>query len=378
MAFRIPTHVTIESGCFDRLPVVVDPLGKGRVLLVVDRGLLLTPWPAQAERMLINHGKDVIVFSDIEVNPRHTTVDSLADMARNSEMDVVIGLGGGSVIDAAKAVSMLVNNPGSCVQYEGKNRFTRSTVPFIAVPTTCGTGSEVTWVSVISHGDEQRKMSIKGDGMFPDVALVDPDLLKTLPASLVAYSGLDALTHALEAYVSLTANPISDALAEKAIVLIMNYLRRAVSDTAGDADAREAVMRASTLAGMAFSNADVGAVHCLSETLGGLWDIPHGLGNAVFLVPVLKYQLLFIQDRLTRLFSLVVPSSTYSKKTDAERMISRVEQLVTDVGVPTFQSLGIDATSFPRIASEATNNNSNPSNPRPMMEADYMQILVQM
>lgn len=378
MAFRLPTHVSIASGCFNQLPYLVDTYGKGRVLLVFDHGLAQTPWPDQAAQMLTTRGHQVITFDGVEVNPHHATVDNIAHQAIIDAIDVVVGLGGGSVIDAAKAVSMLVHNPGSCVDYEGRNRFEKPPLPLIAVPTTCGTGSEVTWVSVINNVDEQRKMSIKGDLMFPNVALVDPDLLTTLPSSLVAYTGLDALTHALEAYVSLAANPITDTLAEKAIVLIMNFLRWAVSDISGDSEAREAVMRASTLAGMAFGNADVGAVHCLSETVGSIWNVPHGLGNAIFLVPVLKYQLQYIRDKLNKLFTLVLPSSSYTAEADAERMIELIEQLSADIKIPSFQSLGIAPEFFPRIASEATKNNSNPSNPRPMHEEDYLSILQQM
>ena len=142
--------------------------------------------------------------------------------------------------DAAKAAAMLLPNGGSCRDYEGKNRFTRAPLPFVAIPTTCGTGSEVTWVAVITDPDRSWKMSLKGDGMFPDWALVDADLIATLPASLVAWTGLDALTHALEATTCRAANPASDALAEKAISLLLRYLRRAVADVAGDAEAREA------------------------------------------------------------------------------------------------------------------------------------------
>jgi alcohol dehydrogenase len=379
MPFRVPTHVTLSPGCFARLPGVAAALGTGSALLVSDEGLRGTPWPEQARTALREHGFDVFTSYGTEPNPRHTTVDALAGEARAAGVSLVIGLGGGSVLDAAKAVAMLVTNPGSCVDYEGRNRFSARPVPFVAVPTTCGTGSEVTWVSVITHAGEQRKMSLKGEAMFPDAALVDADLLATLPPHLVAYTGLDALTHALEAYTCTEANPISDVLAERAVGLLFQFLRRAVQDIAGDAEAREAVMRAATLAGLAFGNADVAAVHCLSETIGGIWDVPHGLANALLLAPVFRYHLeaRAVHEPLARLYTRVVPSTmrTTSVDDDATRMIERIETLVGDLGLPAFSTLGIDPDQYPRIARGAVRNNSNGSNPRPMHEADYEAIL---
>jgi alcohol dehydrogenase len=255
--------------------------------------------------------------------------------------------------------------------YEGRNRYREDPVPFIAVPTTCGTGSEVTWVSVITVEERQAKISVKGESMFPTWALVDPDLVATLPAKLVAYTGVDALTHALEAYTCRAANPISDALAATAAGLLFRYLPRAVADVAHDAEAREAVMRASTLAGMAFGNADVAAVHCLSETLGGRWDVPHGLANAVLLAPVLRHNLPACGAKLA-LLDAALPTG-HGK--GAEAVLAAVETLVRELGIPPFSELGIPREDYPWIADRATRNGSNPSNPRPMIPANYLEIL---
>lgn len=313
----------------------------------------------------------------IEPNPRHTTIDRLAQESRAARVDVVIGLGGGSVLDAAKAIAMLLRTPGSCFDYEGRNRFSQS-APFIAIPTTCGTGSEVTWVSVVTHAGQRRKLSVKGDAMFPDAALVDADLLQTLPAHLVAYTGLDALTHALEAYTGTHANPTSDALAEKAIAVLLRYLERAVQDIAGDAAARNAVMRASTLAGVAFGNADVAGVHCLSETLGGFYDVPHGLANAMLLVPTLRYHLEAgaVDASLYRLAQALWPEAAWpDPRRAAIHVLDKVEALVAALKLPSFASFGIPETAYPRIAVGAVANGSNGSNPQPMAAADYLTIL---
>lgn len=375
MPFRLPTHVTIEAGCLERLPEVLDSFDVTRVLLVFDQGLAATSWPGTTTQTLERSGYTVSTCNTIEPNPRHTTIDMVAEQARQEAVEVVIGLGGGSVLDAAKAIAMLLTNPGSCLDYEGRNRYAKQPAPFVAIPTTCGTGSEVTWVSVITRLDEARKISVKGETMFPRVALVDANLLQTLPSHLVAYTGLDALTHALEAYTGNASNPVSDALAEQAIGLLFRYLRRAVANIGDDSEAREAVMRASTLAGIGFGNADVAAVHCISETIGGIWDIPHGLGNAIFLAPVMRYHKPFIGARLAKLYRIIRPHTADDVKHAAEAMIVAIEELVEDLKVPAFASLGIAPAEDRRIAEGSVANNSNGSNPQPMGVDDYLAIL---
>lgn len=372
MPFRLPTRVTIRAGCVDDLAEIVRAEAAPRVLLVFDRGLAATVWPARVQQQLGAAGAEVSTFDEIEPNPRRRTVDRLGDRAREDGVRLVVGLGGGSVLDAAKAVSMLIENPGGCEAYEGRNRFPVDPVPFVAIPSTCGTGSEVTWVSVITHEDEQRKLSVKGDGMFPDHALVDPDLLTTLPAELVAYTGMDAVTHAVEAVICREANPVSDALAEEALRGHFASLRAAHADVAGHAAARFAVARASTLAGMAFGNADVAGVHCLSESLGGMFDVPHGLANAILLPPMLRYQREAISERLGRLHGAVIGDGSADP---AGAMIHEIERLSTDLGIPPFRALGVERGSFAAVAERAEGNNSNPSNPRPMRAADYVAVL---
>ena len=381
MPFRLPVRVSLRPGALADLDGALSPHGSvHHLLLVTDTGLESTPWPSRVRAQLEAMGVRVTTNCSIEANPRSTTVDALALEAREVGISGVIGLGGGSVLDAAKAIAMLLHNPGGCADYEGRNRFAHSPAPFIAIPTTCGTGSEVTWVSVITHPSARRKMSIKGDGMFPTAALVDSNLLTTLPSHLVAYTGLDALTHALEAYTGTEANPASDALAEKAITLLFQFLPRAVQDIAGDAEARSAVMEASTLAGMAFGNADVAGVHCLSETLGGLYDIPHGLGNALLLEPVFRYHLKAraVQQPLARLYQRLAPPTsfrTHSVDDDAERFMERLAGLIGGLNLPGYDALSIVADDVEQIASLSAQNNSNRSNPQTMAASDYRVII---
>jgi len=354
----------IEPGVLRDLVPYFDRFPAEKALLVFDPGLARSPWPKLVHKQLNDAGIAVIEFDAVEANPRVEAVDHLADIARTADVELIVGLGGGSVLDTAKAASMLINNKGSCAKYEGKNLFPKPSAPFIAIPTTCGTGSEVTWVSVLSDPASRRKLSVKGDGMFPALALVDADVLESLPTELIAQTGLDALTHSVEAIICSRANAISDILAREAVDLLLANLSDLVSDPT-HSSARASVMRASTLAGMAFGNADVAAVHCLSESIGGLLDLGHGLLNAVLLTPVLAYQLDDISDQLDSV------SEDYS----AGELLSRIEQLTTDLGIPSFSSLNISEEMFPEIASMAETNGSNSSNRREMLADDYLAIL---
>ena len=373
MPFRLPTRVHFGRGAITAIAQRVADHGCQRILLITDAGLLQTQWPDAVVAALEASLCEVITNASIEPNPRHTTIDTLAEEARHNGIELVIGLGGGSVIDAGKAIAMLLRNAGSCLDYEGKNAFHNGSAPFIAIPTTCGTGSEVTWVSVISNLEAQRKVSVKGDAMFPADAIVDPDLILTLPLSLVATTGMDALTHALEAYTGTCSNPFSDALAEKAIVLLDTYLPIACTNIE-NTRARTEVMRASTLAGMAFGNADVAGVHCLSESLGGLYDLAHGLANAVLLAPVMAYHRPVIKGRLAALYSLLVDEPLPQEEA-SHAMIDRLADVASKLDIPSFSSFNIPVDDYPRIAEMAAMNGSNGSNPQPMAQADYMAIL---
>ena len=374
--FRMPTRVHIQPGCVDRLPESVRALGMGRVLLVVDPGLQETPWPGKVEQNLNRMGIHAELFDEVESNPRTTTATAATKLLREEKLDGVVGLGGGSVLDVAKAAAMLAPNEGRIESFEGKNRYIEPPLPFVAVPTTCGTGSEVTWVSVLTVEATKAKISIKGETMFPNQALVDADLIATLPRDLVVWTGLDALTHALEATTCALANPVSDGLAEKAIELIFRFLPRAAADIEGDDEARREMMRASTLAGLAFGNADVAAVHCLSEALGGRFDVHHGLANAVLLLPVLRYHGELIEGRLAEIEALLDPTSRGAGASEgAARFLARLEGLLQEVELQSFASLDLPADQDADLAASAARNGSNRSNPEPMVAAQYEEIL---
>ncbi|MEM9292243.1 MAG: iron-containing alcohol dehydrogenase [Acidobacteriota bacterium] len=395
--FRSPTRVHFGAGVFERLPQILQQAvarslhrvdvaaASGSVLLVYDRGLAATPWPTAAQRLLKDAGWGVEHFDGVENNPRGDTVDAATEQARRAGVAAVVGLGGGSVLDAAKAVALLAARGGTVTEAAAGGRVATASLPFVAVPTTCGTGSEVTWVSVISIPQDGVKISLKGDGMFPAAAVVDPDVLRSLPRGLVASTALDAMTHALEATTGRLANPVSDVLAREAIAGIFRWLRQGAANIAEDGEARQGLLYASTIAGLAFGSSDVGAVHCLSESLGGLYDVPHGLANALLLAPTMRAHGDSVTSTLASLADCVGASEGKagaaaggSEEERAEAFLQGVESLVEDLELPPFSSLGVPAGREDLICRMAVANGSNSSNPRPMGEAEYREILARL
>jgi alcohol dehydrogenase len=403
--YHMPTAIVFGPGATRELDAVIrDRLRSSRPMLVTDKGIAA----AGIAETVLAQLPGLPVFDEVEPNPKHTTVDRGGEAARAARADLVIGLGGGSALDTAKAVALLATNPGGIEDYEGRERYRAAPLPVIAIPTTCGTGSEVTWVAVITHIGRRFKMSIKGPLMYPAVALVDPDLLVSLPAPLVASTGLDALTHAIEALTARPSTFVSDTLALEAVRLIFRHLQDAYADIRRSAGAREGLMRGSLLAGMAFGNSDVGAVHCLAESVGSLYDTPHGLANAVFLPHVMEFNLEAAAEKYALIAAALgrdlgtkslrdnettkaispgvahneemgVGTQPRIEKGDAEaaarRLIDRIQELSRMLAIPGFREMGIPESDYPLIAQKSFENNSNPSNPRPAGIDDYLDIL---
>ncbi len=285
-------------------------------------------------------------------------------------MDVMVALGGGSPIDCAKAIAVLATHGGRIKQYEGRGKVTRPVLPWIAIPTTAGTGSEVTFSSVITDTENKYKMTVKSPLMAAKVALVDPDLTVTVPPPITAATGVDALTHAIEAYTVTCSEPISDAVALQAIEIIAQHLRGAVRD-GGDRQSRAGMMVGSLLAGIAFSHSDVGSVHCMAESLGGVYDLPHGVCNAVLLPYVMEYNMNYCRDRYARVAKAM---DAQPSADGAAAAVDAVKALCADVGLPAFSTLGVKVSDLDFLAKMSAKNGSTPSNPRPMSKEDYMEV----
>lgn len=369
--FHVPTRIVFGNGVMSHLKAIIKTeIGASSFFLVTDEGIVKS---GIAERV-IGQLSNVTVFDEVEQNPKNGTIDRAGEMVRAAQPDLIIGLGGGSALDAAKSIALLAKNPGKIEDYEGKARYTQSPLPVLAVPTTCGTGSEVTWVSVITHTTRQFKMSIKGPEMFPAAAVVDPDLLLTLPPGLVASTGLDALTHAVEAFTVKPATFLTDYIALEALRLILNSIEGAYQDIKGNSTAREEIMKGSLVAGLAFGNSDVGGVHCLSESVGAILDTPHGVANSIFLPFVMEFNLPVAAKKYAEIAQMAGLSEK-DELTSAEALIRRIKGLARSLGIPTFRETGVQESQLMEIALKSFENNSNPSNPRDASVEDYLDIL---
>ena len=333
--FFIPTRIVEGQGAFGELPRLMGP---GPVVLVTDRGLADSQLVAQALELLKAAGRTLALYSDIEPNPDEPMVDKLTAALREQRSALkegtlnVVALGGGSAIDTAKAAVCMAVNPGPLSDYQWEGRiFEHLPLPLVAVPTTAGTGSEVTGVTVIAS--RNAKKGIKQDAVFPKVALIDPLLTLSLPPGLTASTGMDALTHAIEAYVGKNRNPLVRSLAATAAALVAGNILRAYRD-GSDREARAALAHGSLLAGLAMDQGGLGIVHSLSSALCGILHVAHGEGNALLLPYGMRYNLPYAQADLAALASLFgLETRDLSQEAAALRAISFVEELQTQLGM---------------------------------------------
>ncbi|HSL96697.1 MAG TPA: iron-containing alcohol dehydrogenase, partial [Thermoleophilia bacterium] len=325
-------------------------------------------------------GLAVTVFDRVDPNPRVASVRAGADVARADGCDVLVAVGGGSVIDTAKAVGLVLANGGDVVDYDftldEPRPIERPITPLVAVPTTAGTGSEVTFWAVVTDPERREKLGVGGPPMAPAVALVDPELTLTLPAGLTAFTGLDALTHAVEALAATNAGPLSDLCALRAVSLAATSLRHAVAD-GGDRAARRDMALASLLAGAAFTNADVGAVHCIAEVVGGLYDLPHGLVCALYLPPVVEFSAAAAPERYAAVAAALGAAGDAGDAAEraATLVAPALRRLARDLGVPTAAVAGVRAADHERIAERCAETIGEYAVPRPLVADDFLAVL---
>lgn len=310
------------------------------------------------------------IAADVPVDSDTVYVETVAAKLRNLEVDGLIALGGGSVIDTAKAVNLLLKHGGQLNDYQGYGVINGPLYPLLAIPTTAGTGSEMTRYAVIKDRESRLKISLISPFLMPDVAMLMPSLTTSLSPSLTASTGMDALTHAIEAYVSLDSNPFSDALAIEAIRLIHDNLLLAVKD-GRNLEARYHLLVASSLAGMAFDNALVGCVHAMAHALGGQLDVPHGLANSILLPHGLEYNLREAEEKMQKLSLSLGIGKT------AEDLVAWVKELGNSIGLPvSLKELGIKETQLPAIAEAAVLDGAIHTNPREANNEEILRVLL--
>ena len=332
--FSTTPRIVMGSGCVARLPEEVRRLGGASVLLVTDPGVVKAGIAARLTALLADAGLGVEVFDKVEADPRYEIVEDALAALKASGANLVIGLGGGSSLDMAKITAVMASNEGPVGKYFGIDLVPRRGLPTILIPTTAGTGSEVTPIVFLSDHGEKLKKGVVSPFLFPACALLDAELTLGLPPAVTAATGMDALIHAVEAYTSINATPTTDMLAKEAIRLIFHNIRTAYANGANLA-ARENMLRGAMLAGMAFANAGVTAVHAFAYPIGAEFHIPHGIANTIMLVPVMRFNQTGNLKRFAKLAQFFgVPTDGLTDRQAAAEAVTALTELAEDLRVP--------------------------------------------
>lgn len=366
--FHAPPLLLIGPGSHERAAETVRGLGVRSVLVVTDPFLHGLSYTRRILDDLRAAGLEVVVFDKVGREPTTEEVDGALALLRERGADGVLSIGGGSPMDTAKAVAALATNPGGIVEYQGLNRLRAPRLPLVAVPTTAGTGSEVTRASIITDQATTVKMLINDWKLVPDAAVVDPLFTMSLPPKVTADSGVDALTHAAEAYISTRRNPTSDLLALDAVRQVRAFLPRAWA-TGQDAEARNGMMLAAHHAGLAFSNASVAMVHAMSRPLGAYFGVAHGLSNALLLPVVMEFTAPALPQRFRDLAEAFgVPVAGLSHEAAGQAFVRAVADFCRELGVPSMTGAGIPRErlleAIPQMAQDALSGGSAVFNPR--------------
>lgn len=364
LKFHAPEIVFGEDSMVEAAYAVAR-LGGDRPLLVTDEGLLAAGWVDELLGHLRAQGLTPHVWSALTPNPKDHEVAAGRRAYRERGCDVLIALGGGSVIDAAKGIAILAANGGDILDYEGIDRAQSPIPPLVVVPSTAGSGADVSQFCVVTDTARRTKITIIGRSLVPDVTVIDPRLLTTMPTDLAAATGLDALTHGIESFVSLGHNELTDHHALRSVALVTRNLARTIEDPSSMPH-RAAMAQAALEAGMAFSNAILGAAHAMSHQVGGMLDLPHGVVNGVLLPHVVRFNAEADPDSFVPVaMAMDLPEQSASPAAAAEAVARRIEKLCADVGIPSgLAALGVSDSDVPRLAAGALADACMSTNPR--------------
>jgi alcohol dehydrogenase len=374
--FFIPCVSLMGIGCHKEIGARIKSLGGRKPLLVTDEGMTKAGLTAQIAGLIKKDtGIESVIYDKTVPNPTDMNVEEGLEVFRKNNCDMIITLGGGSAHDCGKGIGIVASNGGRIHDYEGVDKSTKPMPPFIAVNTTAGTASEMTRFCIITDTSRHIKMAIVDWRTTPNIAINDPCLMSGMPPFLTACTGMDALTHAVEAYVSIDATPVTDACALKAIQLVSEYLRPAVANGT-DMEARDRMAYAEYLAGMAFNNASLGYVHAMAHQLGGFYNLAHGMCNAILLPHVCRFNLVSSVERFGDIaISLGENISGLSARASAEKAIEAIEVLSKDVGIPSgLAGLNVKEKDFEVMAKNAMKDACGLTNPRIPVLQDVIAI----
>jgi alcohol dehydrogenase len=371
--FTVPSFVHFGPGVAKKAGEVALEFGAKKVLCIYDQGVAKIA--AGIAQTLKDAGLEVFEFDGVIPNPTDAVMEEAAKLGREANVDMVFGIGGGSSIDTAKGVKVLLTNPSPINQYIGMGNIPNPTKPLCCIPTTAGTGSEVTSMTIITEPQNSRKIAVGGRYLPPEVAIVDPELTLGMPPAVTASTGMDALTHAIEAYTCKLADPINDALSLKAIQLIYNSLPKAVFD-GEDLQARTDMLLGSMMAGIAFNNAFVALVHSIAHPLSARCNLPHGVANAAVLPYVMEYNAPVVPERTIDIgIAMGLNLQGLDKAEACKKVVDEVYNLMKLVKIPTLKEAGVPESILETIAKDTMVEPPTSANPRIPTEADVLAIL---
>ncbi|AKO52075.1 alcohol dehydrogenase [Marinobacter psychrophilus] len=361
----VSPEIVFGAGSRKSVANFASNFGAKHVFLVSDPGVAAAGWVGEIVNLLTDAGIRITVYTGVSANPRVDEVMAGAELYKSSECDVIVAIGGGSPMDCAKGIGIVVSDGRNILDFEGVDTIVNPPPPMILIPTTAGTSADVSQFAIISDPARRFKFSIISKAIVPDVSLIDPEVTETMSSYLTACTGVDALVHAIEAYVSTGSGPLTDSNALEAIRLINRNLEPLVANTA-DAYLREQIMLASMQAGLAFSNAILGAVHAMSHSLGGFLDLPHGLCNAVLLEHVVAYNFHSAEERFRRIAEAMNIDTRGMSQTEIQkRLMSRIIQLKRAVGLEAkLSELGVRVSDIPSLSGFALQDPCILTNPR--------------
>lgn len=372
--FSVPQDIIVGRGSLAKLPEVAKKLGGSHAFIISGPHLNKMGIVKSCSDALEAVGIPADAFTETEGNPSVETVDNATKAYKESGADFIIALGGGSPMDVAKAVGVVAKYGGSITEYEGGGKVPGDIVPLIAIPTTAGTGSEVTAFSVITDHSRNYKLTVFSYKLIPSYAILDADLLTTAPVSVAAACGIDAMVHALEAYISKDASPFSDAMAEKALELIGKNIRAYVADRS-NVEAAEGMLVGSLFAGIAFSWARLGDVHAMSHPVSAFFDVPHGVANAILLPTIVEYNALADQGKYWKIYNYISKIPAYEDEFDPYMLVDLLQELNAEFGIPaSLSEVGVKADKFDAMADDAMKSGNIAVNPRSTTKKDVLAL----
>lgn len=372
--FKIPQNIEFGMGSLKKLPEILKENDSDHVFLISDHGLESIGVVKKVQDIIEAGGIKYTTYLEVKPNPTIDIVNEATALYKECGATSIVALGGGSPIDVAKAVGVLVNHGGSITEYEGNHKVPGPIVPMIAIPTTAGTGSEVTASAVITDESRNYKLSVFSYEILPKYAVLDPELIMTAPASIAASCGVDALIHALEAYISTNASPFSDAMAEKAMELIGGNIRRFVANRK-DEEAACAMMAGCNFAGISFAWARLGNVHAMSHPVSAFFHVPHGVANSILLPTVIEYNALADHGRYEVIYNFIREGNEILDGFKPEMLVEEIKKLNADLLIPkSLSEVGVTEDKIEDMAKDAMMSGNIPANPRQTNLKDMIEL----